>query len=307
MFFSGYPIPVCAGKEELLMENQVKIIADSTCDLTPELIEKYDIQIIPLYVTMGEENYKDGVNVRTEDLFRYSDTTGQIPKTAAASVSDFLEVFRPYAESGRPAVFIGISSELSGTMQNAVNAVEELKKKFPEAKVYPVDSLNLSTGIGLLVIHAAEMAQEGASAEAIVESLNRKIPLSRASFLVNTLTYLHMGGRCSTLQMLGASMMKLKPMLQVKNGKILNTGKFRGDIGKALRQYAKFVIDQQPVDTRRVFVTHTPMPGNEAEDIVELVKSLGIFDEVIETCAGSVIGCHCGPGTLGVLFFAKEE
>ncbi len=285
------------------MEKKVKIIADSTCDLTQELIEKHDIQILPLYVTMGDDTYKDGVDIRIEDLFAYADRTGTIPKTAAASVADFIEVFTPYAEEGRPVVFIGISSELSGTMQNAVNAAKE----FPGAEIYPVDSLNLSTGIGLLVMHAAEMAEAGATAKEIVASLEKKVPLSRASFLVDTLTYLHMGGRCSTLQMLGASMMKLKPMLQVKNGKILNTGKFRGNIGKALRQYTRFVIGQQPVDTHRVFVTHTPMPGGEDADIVELVKSLGIFDEVIETRAGSVIGCHCGPGTLGVLFFAKDE
>jgi len=285
------------------MEMKVKIIADSTCDLTKELLEKHDIQIVPLYVTMGGETFQDGVNVTAEDLYAYVDRTGTIPKTAAASVADFTEVFRPYAEEGRPVVFIGISSDLSGTVQNAVTAAAE----FPGAEIYPVDSLNLSTGIGLLVMHAAEMAEAGASAAAIAEDLKRLVPLSRASFLVNTLNYLHKGGRCTSLQLLGASMMKLKPMLQVKGGKILNTGKFRGNIGKALRQYAKFVIDQQPVDTRRVFVTHTRMPGDEAQEIVELVKSLGIFDEVIETMAGSVISCHCGPGTLGVLFFAKDE
>jgi len=158
----------------------------------------------------------------------------------------------------------------------------------------------------LLVLYAAELAQAGASAREIEEAVLRRIPQVRASFLIDTLTYLHRGGRCSTLQMIGAAVMKLKPMIQVKDGVMLNTGKFRGSIGKALRQYVKTVLEQEEVDPKRVFITHPPMPGDEAQTIVEMVKAMNLFEEVHETSAGCVISCHCGPGTLGVLFFAKD-
>jgi len=249
-----------------------------------------------------DQTYRDGVDIRVEDVFAYADRTGQIPKTAAASSDDFLQVFKPYAQQGRDVVFLGISSEMSSTVQSARLAAQECTG----SQIIVVDSRNLSTGIGLLVLYAAELAQAGASAREIEEAVLRRIPQVRASFLIDTLTYLHRGGRCSTLQMIGAAVMKLKPMIQVKDGVMLNTGKFRGSIGKALRQYVKTVLEQEEVDPKRVFITHPPMPGDEAQTIVEMVKAMNLFEEVHETSAGCVISCHCGPGTLGVLFFAKD-
>jgi len=285
------------------MGNRVKVLSDSTCDLTRELLEKYDVDTVPLYVTLGEETLKDdGKAVKPADMFAYVESTGKLPKTAATSVVDFMEFFRPYVEEGRPVFYMGLSSELSVTFQNAVHAAQELG-----GDIVVMDSKSLSTGTALLILDAAEMAKKGATLAEIQAEMEKKVPLVRASFVVDTLTYLHMGGRCSTLQMLGAAMLKFKPLLQLQEGKIVNTGKMRGSIGKALHQYVKHILEGAKVDRRRVFVTHTPMPDGVAEDVVELMRSLNLFDEVIETNAGSVISSHCGPGTLGVLFMVEEE
>ncbi|SFU97821.1 DegV family protein [Butyrivibrio sp. INlla21] len=279
----------------------VKIIADSTCDLSKELIEKYDIAIIPLYVRLGDEEYLDGVNITPEKLYEWSDKTGQTPKTAAASVTDIMDKIKEN-EADEYVIFT-ISSSMSANYSNCKLAAQELDM---EDKIKVIDSQNLSTGIGLQVIEACEMSRAGKSAAEIEEyilSLRSKV---RASFVIDTLTYLYRGGRCSGLAALFGNALKLHPRIAVKDGAMGPEKKYRGLPKKYIMDYVKDMDEAfKNAKKDRVFITHSGCD----KDIVEMVRSylsdLGHFDEILETRAGGVVSSHCGPGTLGVLFIEK--
>lgn len=281
----------------------VKIIADSTCDLGDALIQRYDIAIAPLYVTLDEKSYKDGVEITAPELLALCEKTKQTPKTAATSQLDFYELFKPYAEAGRDIVFIGISAEMSAQVQNAVTAAQEL----PDRTIRCIDSQNLSTGIGLLVIEAAERAQQGMGADQIadeVEALRDKVS---ASFVLDTLTYLHRGGRCSGVQAIGAAMLNIKPQITVSDGKMAPTDKFRGKINRVIDRYLNKQLENiDRIDPRRVFLTYTSFTEEEIAPFVEAVRARGYFEEIFTTTAGSVISSHCGPNTLGILYLEKS-
>lgn len=279
----------------------IKIIADSTCDLSPELLQKYDIDIIPLNIILDDRTVLDG-ELSQEELFEWADRNAKTPKTAAASPEAVAELFARYKD--RELIVFSISSEMSMSCNVMRLAAEEAGIE----KVRVIDSRNLSTGIGLQILRAADMAADGMMFEDICAELDAINPRVRASFVIDTLTYLQRGGRCSPLTALAANLLALKPMIVVDGGKMDVGKKYRGKIGRVVENY---VADLMPAlakaDRRRVFVTHT-MQGEAYAIVEETKKKLlesGLFDEVLETRAGGVVSSHCGPNTLGVLFISE--
>ncbi len=282
----------------------VKIIADSTCDLSEELIKKYDVDILPLHILLGEKEYEDGKSICPEDIFQWSDEHETTPKTSAPSMDTAMDVLRPYVEEGRECVCFCISETMS-TCGNVIRmAAEELEA---ESLVQVIDSQNLSTGIGLLVIEAAIMAQEGKTAKEIVSGIEMLRPLVRASFVVDTLVYLHRGGRCGGLSAMLGGALKLHPKIVVENGSMHSTKKYRGNMKSVVLSYVK---DMEPelknAKKDRVFITHSGCKPGVVDTVKEYLESLGVFAEIQETRAGGVISSHCGPGTLGVLFISEN-
>jgi DegV family protein with EDD domain len=280
--------------------HKIKITCDSTCDLTAELYEKYNVEVLPLGVSLGDEFYHDGVDVTAKSIFSFVEEKGVLPKTAAVSIGEYEEVFRKYVDQGYAVIHINISSELSACHQNARLATEELEG------VYPIDSRNLSTGSGLLVIEAAEMAQQGHSAQEIVERLEALREKVDASFVLQTLEYLKKGGRCSSVVALGANMLQLRPEIEVADGGMKVGKKYRGKMERSITDYVKGRLEgRDDICMDRIFVTHSYVPDEIVEKVVALVKELHPFVEVLETKAGCTISSHCGPECLGVLFFKR--
>ena len=285
-------------------DSMVKIIADSTCDLSEELIRKYDVNILPLHILLGEAEYEDGKSITPEEIFRWSDEHQTTPKTSAPAVETAMDTLRPFVQAGQSCVCFCISESMS-TCGNVIRmAAEELEA---EKLVHVIDSQNLSTGIGLLVIEASIMAQEGRSAEEIVAQIEALRPMVRASFVVDTLVYLHRGGRCGGLTAMLGGALKLHPKIVVEDGAMHSTKKYRGNIKSVVLSYVKDMeTELRQAKPDRVFITHSGCKPAVVEPVREYLQSLGIFAEILETRAGGVISSHCGPGTLGVLFIAKE-
>lgn len=283
------------------MSNNVIISSDSTTDLSTELKERYNIATLPLGINLGDKTYVDGVDITPDDIYEHHRKTGELPKTSAANLGESLDFFKQFTDEGKKVIHFTISSEMSSTYRNACLAAEELDG------VYVIDTKNLSTGGGLLVVAAAEMLKDGLSCEEIVEKLSALIPCVDASFVIDSLEYLHKGGRCSALAMLGANLLKLKPCIEVKNGKMGVGKKYRGKYDEVLKQYVKERIgDASDIDLSRVFVTHAGCDEKLVDDIVALVKDSANFEEVFLTRAGCTISSHCGANTLGVLFIRKS-
>lgn len=285
------------------MNKKVKIISDSTCDLTKEIIDKYDISILPLHVLLGDEEYLDGVNISQSEIFKWADANETTPKTSAPSIEDAVELFKPFIDDGRDIVCFSISSSMSTSFNCMKLAAEELGA---ENRITVIDSGNLSTGIGLLVVRAAEMAKEGAYPEEIEEEMEILKPKVRASFVVDTLVYLHRGGRCSGLAAFLGSTLKMHPKIVVENGKMHSEKKYRGNIDRAVRDYVNDMKEtMKGAIPDRVFITHSSIGENVVEQVKKILLEEGVFKEIIETNAGGVISSHCGPGTLGVLYIMK--
>ncbi len=281
--------------------SRIKITCDSTCDLTQELYEKYNVKVMPLGISLGDKLHRDGVDVDAEQVFKFVGESGQLPKTSALSIGEYEEVFKNYVDDGCDVIHISLSAELSASHNNARLAAEEL------GHVHVVDSRNLSSGSGLLVIMAAELAAAGKSAEEIVSILEEKRQLLDVSFVLQTLEYLHKGGRCSGVAAFGANALKLRPEIQVMDGKMGVGKKYRGDMEKSIMQYVRGRLEnQENVDCGRIFVTHSGVPAEIVEKVKALVKELHPFEEVLESKAGCTISSHCGPNCLGVLFFRKN-
>lgn len=278
----------------------IKIISDSTCDLSKELIEKYNISILPLHIHLGEEEYQDGVSITPDELYVWSDANNTTPKTSAASMGEAIDAFQPHINNGDEIICFTISSSMSANYKVMCLAAEDLDA---EDKIHVIDSANLSTGIGLLVIEAAIMAQEGKSADEIVARIEELKPLVRASFVVDTLTYLHRGGRCSSVAALAGGMLKLHPRIAVEDGAMDAKKKYRGKINSVIMSYVKDMEeDLKTAKKDRVFITHSGCEQSILDEVHSYLESLNVFDEILVTRAGSVISSHCGPGTLGVLF-----
>ncbi|MDR2599030.1 MAG: DegV family protein [Oscillospiraceae bacterium] len=281
---------------------KVKITADSTCDLPQDIVEKYNIGITPLYIIMDEKPYKDRIEISAADLFEYVESGKGITRSNAINISEYQEYFSEWLKECDAIVHISISNHFSACNQSARIAAEDFDN------VYIVDSLSLSSGSGLLVLDAAIMADEGKSPEQIVEKLEQLIPTVEASFVIGTLKYLHLGGRCSGLAALGANILKLNPCIGVIDGKMEVVKKYRGVFRNIILQYVEDRLNESrnDIDTRRIFVTYPPgTPEDIVNSVVEKVKSLRSFDEIICNEAGCVISNHCGPICLGILFYRK--
>ncbi|MGN1118954.1 MAG: DegV family protein [Oscillospiraceae bacterium] len=280
----------------------VKICADSVCDLSEELKARYDISVVPLYVTKGEETLRDGVEIGQKEVFDYYRTTGKLCKTGAVNVEDFREFFIEQLKGREELIIITISSEFSSCYQNACIAADEVSEY---GQVFVVDSRNLSTGEGLVAVSAAKLAQQGLSAGEIAATLRRDIiPKVDASFFVANVEYLHKGGRCSTIAALGANLLKLKPCIDVVEGKMTVTKKYRGSIEKTIRDYVKDRLENIEAQDDLIFITHTTSEANTAL-AAEEIKKYKQFKEIAVTDAGCTVACHCGEDTLGVLFIRK--
>lgn len=283
------------------MASDIIITSDSTTDLSKELCERYKITVMPLCITLGDKLYTDGVDITPDDIYAHHDRTGELPKTTATNVGDCLDFFSQFTSQGKTVIHFTISSEMSSTYNNACMAAEEL------GNIYIIDTKNLSTGGGLLVITAAELLNQGLPAEEIVEKTRETVARVDASFVIDNLEYLYKGGRCSAVAMLGANLLKLKPCIQVKNGKMDVAKKYRGRYADVLKQYVVDKIgDYSDIDLDRVFVTHAGCDPQLVNEIVELVKKTAPFKEVFLTRAGCTVSSHCGANTLGVLFIRKS-
>ena len=283
------------------MDNKIIISSDSTTDLSAELKERYNIKILPLGVNLGGKTYKDGLEITPDDIYEHHRKTGELPKTTAANVGESMDFFKQFTDEGKTVIHFTISSTMSSTYSNACLAAAEFEN------VYVIDSANLSTGAGLLVVNAAEMAAKGMEAEEIVEKIKELTSRVDASFVIDNLEYLHKGGRCSALAMMGANLLKLKPCIEVKNGSMGVGKKYRGKYADVLKTYvAERIGDGSDIDLDRVFVTHAGCDEAIVKSVVEQVKAAAPFKEVFLTRAGCTVSAHCGADTLGVLFIRKN-
>ena len=281
----------------------IKIFTDSTADLSKELLERYNITVVPLHICLFDKEYRDGLEITPEEIYKWADENNTTPKTSAISPEDCEKLFKPVIDAGDEIIVFSISSQMS-TTNNVMKLVAANLNS--EDKISVIDSENLSTGIGLLVIEAAVLASRGESRADIVRRIEELRPMVRASFVVDTLVYLHRGGRCSSVAAMMGSMLKLHPRIVVKDGAMLADKKYRGEISTVIMDYAK---DLEPLMLNsykdRVFITHSGASDEDVAKVKAYLESLDYFKEIYITRAGSVVSSHCGPGTLGVLFIAK--
>ncbi len=280
---------------------RILIAADSTCDLSQKLLERYGIELVPLNIVLEDRAYRDGMEITPEQIYHWADEHHTTPKTTAVTMGDAVSFLQRIGAPGDEILCFCISEQMSSTAQVLRLAAEEV----PQKRVWVIDSQSLSTGIGLQVLYAAELAQAGMPAREIVKAVEQRRPQVRASFVVETLTYLYRGGRCSATAALVGNALQLKPKIVVQHGKMGVSKKFRGKSAAVVRKYAEDLHDALlQADPSRVFITHSGIDPTIVEETVAYLKSLHYFREVLVTRAGGVISSHCGPGTLGILFYA---
>lgn len=281
---------------------KVKISADSTCDLGKELLEKFEIAIQPLHIILGDESYQDGVNIKPDDIYATYEEKQILPQTAAPNPSEYIEHFKQFTNEGYEVVHISLGSGISSSHHHAKLAADELDG------VYVIDSGSLSTGSGHLVLEAALRAEAGMTGEEIYEEVAALRHKVHASFIIDKLTYLREGGRCSALQAFSANLLNIRPSIEVDtDGAKMDVGKkYRGAMKKVLKKYVHDRLSKEDdLRTERIFITHS----GTTDDVIELVKaeitSHASFDEIYVTRAGCTISSHCGPKTLGILYMTK--
>lgn len=283
---------------------KVNIIADSTCDLSKELLEKYGVKTFPLHIHLGDEQYSDGVDITPEQIYEWSDKNKATPKTSTLSPMEAEECLEESLKDGKDVICFCISENMS-SCANVIRMAAQVIEK--EDRVFVINSENLSTGIGLMIIEAALLADEGMEAGEIVKKIDEMKPMVRSSFVVDTLTYLHRGGRCSGLAAMVGGTLGLHPCISVAQGKMQAGKKYRGRMSKVIRHYVEDLREELlKAKKDRVFITHSGCEEEVISAVKEELDGLGYFDEILITRAGSVITSHCGPGTLGVLFVAGE-
>lgn len=281
---------------------KIKVTSDSTCDLSPELIERYDITLTPLSVIKDGVSYVDNVDITPEDIYRHVDQGGALCSTSAVNVDAYRKVFKELSSQYDAVIHITIGSLFSACYQNATIAAAN----FPN--VYVVDSMNLSTGQGHLVAEAAELAQKGLSGLEISSQLNELRTRVHSSFIMDRLDYMQKGGRCSSVVALGGKLLKIKPEIAVIDGAMKMVDKYRGSFDKCVEKYVKDILkDQKDIRLDRIFITHTPVDDGAVELARETIKKYSGFkdENIYETYTNCTVACHCGPGTLGVLFMTK--
>lgn len=277
---------------------KIKITTDSASDLTKEIYEKYNISVEPLTILKDGQPHKDGVDITIYDIFDHVANGGNLCTTSALNIADFLRLFSPYVEEYDAVLHVSIGSGFSSSYQNACVAAQEF------SNVYVVDSQNLSSGEGLVLLRAAELAQEGKlSAEEIIADLNDLIPRIDTSFLLDRLDYMVKGGRCSAVTAMGATLLHLHPCLEVSEGKLRVARKYRGSLKKSLLNYVKDRLENtEGIELERCFVTHSGVEEEISREVKNAVAECQPFRSIIETVAGGTITCHCGNNTLGILY-----
>ena len=281
---------------------KIKITSDSTCDLSPELLRENDIELFPLFINKGDESFRDGVDIQPADIFAHVAAGGALCSTAAVPVGVFHDRFAELAKEYDAVFHVNIGSGFSASHQNAVLAAEDLPN------VYVIDSRNLSTGQGHVVLEACRLAKTAMDPEEMYRQLNAFAPTVDASFLLDRLDYMVKGGRCSSVVALGANLLRLKPCIEVVDNKMIVGKKYRGSFEKCLVQYITDKIGaRSDLELRRVFITHSGLPEETVQKAVETVQKLQPFDEICVTRAGCTVSSHCGPGTIGVLYIRKAE
>lgn len=279
---------------------KIKILSDSTCDLSQELIEKYDITIIPLTVVKDGKSFVDRVTITPAEIFEYVANGGDLCSTTAINMGEYCEWFEKYSKDYDGVIHINIGSGFSCCYQNACLAAEE----FDNVRV--IDSQNLSTGQGLVVLKACELAQTCTDLNDLKAQLDAFTPKVEASFLLDQLKYMVKGGRCSSAAALGANLLNLKPCIEVKDGKMSVVKKYRGNYAKCLASYVKDrLYNRDDIDKNTLFVTRTPVTDDCLQAVKAAVDACDDFENTYWTEAGCTVSCHCGPGTLGVLFVRK--
>ena len=278
----------------------IKILSDSTCDLSAAQIAEHNIGLVPLTVIKADQQFKDGLTITPADIFAHVAAGGALCSTAANSIGEYTDIFAEHAPHYDGVIHINIGSGFSSCYQNACLAAED----FPNVRV--IDSANLSTGQGLMVLKACELAKTATDLDALAEELRAFTKKVEASFLVDKLDYLVKGGRCSAAAALGANLLNLKPCIEVRDGKMVVVKKYRGNYAKCLANYVKDrLADRDDLDRGTLFVTQTCVSDQCYEAVMAAVNTHGNFATTYETTAGCTVSCHCGPGTLGVLFVRK--
>ncbi|MCG7406222.1 DegV family protein [Paenibacillus sp. ACRRX] len=281
----------------------IKIFSDSTCDLPKSLIEQYDIGIVPLYVTFGDQDFRDGVDIDPRKLYEMVDATGKLPKTAAPSPGDFASAFEPYVKEGRDIIYIGLSSHLSSTIQNAGIAAQMLEGE--PGKITVIDSLNLATGVGQQVLRAARLAESGQEVAAIEAHIVEMRKYIETEFIIDTLDYLYKGGRCSGLQNIIGTLLRIRPVIKVLDGKMTPTNRVRGKRDKAVEQLLNNALSlKDQMDNDTIFVTHS-FSDEDAQFVQQKLKELTGAKHVYISYTGCVISSHCGTNTIGIVFAKK--
>ncbi len=280
---------------------KIAISTESASDLTKELISQHDVKIVPLTIILGEEEYFDGEGIKPTDLFDYYGRSGKLPRTAAVNEFQFEEHFNKIKAEGYDAIIhITISSKASMTNANARSVAEKMEN------VFVVDSKSLSGGTGLLTLLAADLVKENKlSIKEIVDELNNRVPSLKTTFVIDTLVYLHAGGRCSSLAAFAANLLNLKPMIVADDGKLISGRKYRGKFAKVVKEYINDVFTENTnIDLERLYVVYSTIDPSLLDEAVAAIKAYGVKDVIVNT-TGSTISTHCGPNTLGILFFTK--
>lgn len=282
----------------------VKILTDSTNDLPLDVIKKLDIEVIPLYVNFGNESLKDGVDIKTEELYKRVSSNGVLPKTAAITIGDFETVFKKYLDMGYELVYTGISGAMSSTLNNARIAIENLDA---QDKAYAIDSKNLSTGIGLLLFKACKDRDLGLNAREIAANMEKNTDYVLSQFAIEQMEYLHKGGRCSGVARFAATVLRIKPIIEVRGGNMDVQAKPIGKIKVALdRMLKQLISDKDRLDKDHIIVTHS-MADESAKYLIAKIKEEFNDVDILETNAGCVISSHCGPGTIGILYMVNSK
>ena len=274
----------------------VQITCDSTADLEHLFLQR-NIRVLPLVVTLENKSFLDGVDINPPEIFTYVKENKVLPKTAARSEEDFYEFFKAFTDNGDSIIHFNISATMSASHEMAKKASLRLKN------VFVVDSANLSTGTGLLALYAADLRDQGKSDQEIYQSVLSRIPAVQASFVVDTMEYLHKGGRCSGVAKFAASVLRIKPMILVKNGSMVVGKKYMGAFDKVILKYVSDTLTSfDTPDYTRIFVTHTYADPQTVQAVKEEILRLAPFKEIIETKAGCTVTSHCGKSTLGILY-----
>ena len=279
---------------------KIKILSDSTCDLSPEQLKAHNIDLARLTIVKGGQPFVDGDTIIPSDIFAHVAAGGDLCSTTAYNVGEYQELFSKFADQYDGIIHINIGSGFSSCYQNACLAAED----FPNVRV--IDSKNLSTGQGHVVLEACRLAEQCEDLDEIVEKLNAFVPRVEASFLLSRLDYMVKGGRCSSAAALGANLLNLKPCIEVRDGKMSVVKKYRGNYAKCLASYVRDrLADREDIVRNELFLTYTPVSEDCLNAVKETIDACGNFENVYETTAGCTVSCHCGPGTLGVLFVRK--